>query len=88
MLLQPPICSERISAVRIDQIALLGQMSHHAVWLSDTCCRRRSGRVIICIQIGRLSGEAIEGWAARVTSAMGAVSSRVTSAIAAGCPAL
>jgi hypothetical protein len=33
MLLQPAICSERISAVRIDQIGLLGQMSCHAVRL-------------------------------------------------------
>jgi hypothetical protein len=33
--LQPAICSERIIAVRIDQIGLLGQMPHHAVWLSD-----------------------------------------------------
>jgi hypothetical protein len=29
--LQPATCSERISAVRIDQIGLLGQMYHHAV---------------------------------------------------------
>ena len=29
----------------MDQIALLGQMSHHAVWLSDLLSRRRSGRV-------------------------------------------
>jgi hypothetical protein len=42
MPLQPAICSERISAARIDQIGLLGQMSHprglimqYAVWLSD-----------------------------------------------------
>jgi hypothetical protein len=33
--LQPAICSERISAVRIDQIGLLGQMYHHAVWPND-----------------------------------------------------
>ena len=33
--LQPAICSERISAVRMDLIGLLGQMYHHAVWLSD-----------------------------------------------------
>jgi hypothetical protein len=30
-LVQPAICSERISAVQIGQIDLLGQMSHHAV---------------------------------------------------------
>jgi hypothetical protein len=36
LLLQPAICSERISAVRIGQVAgLLGQMPHHAVWLID-----------------------------------------------------
>jgi hypothetical protein len=35
MQVQPAICSERICAVRIDQIGLLAKISHHAVWLND-----------------------------------------------------
>jgi hypothetical protein len=37
-LVQPAICSERISAVQIGQIDLLGQMSHHAVGVIKTPC--------------------------------------------------
>jgi hypothetical protein len=47
--LQPAICSERISAVRNDQIGLLGQMSHHAQYgsLFPTRSERGAGGQVV-----------------------------------------